>query len=305
LSDSSANATTVINWVTAGIVAESYYAVNGVTPVKGVDYFDGINGTSVKVQYSSDNTNWHDSPLAGDLYIRTGTKANGAADYTWATGIKFVPEKGVEYDDGDPGISSYIHIKYSNDGGSTFTANNGETVGDYIGTLTNSTVADSNTPSDYTWAKIKGEPGAPSTTPGPQGASARVAYAVTTTTPSSSPSSLTVAGDNLPTAGTWFPGVTWQTTSPASLTAGQSLYQVDGIYNPATGVNSTTWQGIPYLSALKVGSLSAITTNTGNLTVTDTIKVGTGASTTNGVLITTSGIEIYNNSVLRVKLGDI
>jgi hypothetical protein len=198
-----------------------------------------------------------------------------------------------------------LHIKYSNDNGSTFTANGGETVGDYIGTYTDSTAADSTSVSSYTWAKIKGEPGAVSTTPGPQGASARVAYAVTTTTPSSTPSSLTVAGDSLPTAGTWFPGVTWQTASPASLTAGQFLYQVDGLYNPAAGVNSTTWQGIPYLSALKVGSLSAITTNTGNLTVTDTIKVGTGASTTNGVLITTNGIEIYNNSVLRVKLGNI
>ena len=305
LSDSSVNLTTTINWVTASIVAESYYAVNGVTPVKGVDYFDGINGTSIKVQYSANNSSWHDTPLAGDLYIRTGTKANGAADYTYGAGVKFVPEKGVEYDDGDPGISSYLHIKYSNDNGSTFTANGGETVGDYIGTYTDSTAADSTSVSSYTWAKIKGEPGAVSTTPGPQGASARVAYAVTTTTPSSTPSSLTVAGDSLPTAGTWFPGVTWQTASPASLTAGQFLYQVDGLYNPAAGVNSTTWQGIPYLSALKVGSLSAITTNTGNLTVTDTIKVGTGASTTNGVLITTNGIEIYNNSVLRVKLGNI
>jgi hypothetical protein len=150
-----------------------------------------------------------------------------------------------------------------------------------------------------------GQPGTPSTTPGPSGASARVAYAVTTTTPSSSPSTVTVSGDNLPTTGSWFSGITWLTNPPASLDEGQFLYQVDGLYDPATAVNSTTWKGIPYLSALKVGNLAAITANTGQLIVTDTIKVGTGASQTNGVLITINGIEIYNAGVLRVKLGNI
>jgi len=150
-----------------------------------------------------------------------------------------------------------------------------------------------------------GTPGTPSTTPGPSGASARVAYAVTTTTPSSSPSTVTVSGDNLPTTGSWFSGITWQTNSPASLTEGQFLYQVDGLYDPATAVNSTTWRGIPYLSSLKVGNLQAISANTGQLTVTDTIKVGSTSNTTNGVLITINGIEIYNAGVLRVKLGNI
>jgi len=158
-----------------------------------------------------------------------------------------------------------------------------------------------------------GQPGTPSTTPGPSGASARVAYAVTTTTPNGNPSSLTVAGDNLPTTVggviPWFSGVTWLTNPPALLTEGQFLYQVDGLYDPATGVNSTTWKGIPYLSSLKVGNLAAITANTGQLTVTDTIKVGTTISQnpngtyTNGVVITTNGIEIWNDSVRRVKLG--
>jgi len=138
-------------------------------------------------------------------------------------------------------------------------------------------------------------------TNGSQGASARVAYAVTTTTPSSTPANLTVAGDTLPTTGTWFPGITWQSNSPASLTAGQFLYQVDGLYNPVT--NQTNWIGVPYLSNLKVGNLAAISINTGALTVTDTITVtGNG---TDGVLIKTDGIYIYNAGVLRVKLGSI
>ncbi len=136
---------------------------------------------------------------------------------------------------------------------------------------------------------------------GSTGVSARVAYAVTTGTPSSTPSQKVESGDTVPATGTWFPGVSWQTNSPASLTAGQYLYQVDGLYNPST--NQTTWIGIPYLSALKVGSLSAITANTGALTVTDTITVtGNG---TDGVLIKTDGISIFNGGVLRVKLGSI
>ena len=140
-------------------------------PVKGVDYFDGAPGTTVKVQYSSDNTNWVDTPAANTAYIRTGTKLAGAADstYVFATGVKFVPQKGVEYDDGDPGLSSYIHIKYSNDGGTTFTANSGEAVGDWLGSYVDTTVDDSTSVSSYTWVKIKGNPGADSTVPGPTG----------------------------------------------------------------------------------------------------------------------------------------
>ena len=62
---------------------------------------------------------------------------------------------------GDDGRTSHLHIKYSNDGGRTFTSNNGETVGDYIGQCTDfNEIAPSN-PSAYKWRKIKGEQGIP------------------------------------------------------------------------------------------------------------------------------------------------
>ena len=61
-----------------------------------------------------------------------------------------------------------MHIKYSNDGGKTFTANNGETVGTYIGTCTDYNSGDPTTVSSYTWAKIKGEQGIQGNT-GPTG----------------------------------------------------------------------------------------------------------------------------------------
>lgn len=76
--------------------------------------------------------------------------------------------------DGATGKTTYFHVKYSNDGGKTFTSNSGETVGDYIGTYTDFVEADSTSVSSYTWAKIKGaqgDRGAPGATGerGPQG----------------------------------------------------------------------------------------------------------------------------------------
>lgn len=73
------------------------------------------------------------------------------------------------------GQTSYLHIKYSNDGGRTFTANNGDTVGDYIGECTDFNERAPSTPSAYKWSKIKGEPGAPGSdgAPGKDGKNGR------------------------------------------------------------------------------------------------------------------------------------
>ena len=60
---------------------------------------------------------------------------------------------------GTDGKTSYLHIKYSNDGGQTFTSYNGETVGTYIGTYTDFNPSDSHDVGSYTWAKIKGDQG--------------------------------------------------------------------------------------------------------------------------------------------------
>lgn len=68
-------------------------------------------------------------------------------------------EQGIPGTNGNNGQTSYLHIKYSNDGGKTFTDNNGETVGTYIGQYVDFTKADSTNVSDYTWAEIKGEKG--------------------------------------------------------------------------------------------------------------------------------------------------
>lgn len=63
--------------------------------------------------------------------------------------------------DGTDGHTSHLHIKYSNDGGRTFTANNGEMVGDYIGQCTDFNELAPNNPSAYKWSKTKGKDGEP------------------------------------------------------------------------------------------------------------------------------------------------
>ena len=57
------------------------------------------------------------------------------------------------------GKTTYFHVKYSNDGGKTFTSNSGETVGAYIGTCTDYNAADPTSVGSYIWAKIKGDDG--------------------------------------------------------------------------------------------------------------------------------------------------
>lgn len=67
--------------------------------------------------------------------------------------------QGIPGKNGANGQTSYLHIKYSNDGGKTFTANTGETPGDYIGQYVDFVQADSTDPKRYSWSKTKGETG--------------------------------------------------------------------------------------------------------------------------------------------------
>ena len=88
--------------------------------------------------------------------------SNDPTKYTWSRfegsqGDK--GEQGIPGTNGDTGQTSYLHIKYSNDGGVTFTANNGETVGTYIGQYVDFTEVDSTSVSSYKWSKIKGNDG--------------------------------------------------------------------------------------------------------------------------------------------------
>lgn len=142
--------------------------------IQGKPGTDGKNGTSsyLHIKYStvanpSSSSQMTDTP---SKYIGVYTDSNPASStspssYKWS---KLVGDQGIPGTPGTNGKTSYLHIKYSNDGGKTFTATNGETVGTYIGTCTDYNSGDPTTVSSYTWAKIKGEQGIQGK-PGPTG----------------------------------------------------------------------------------------------------------------------------------------
>jgi hypothetical protein len=76
-----------------------------------------------------------------------------------------------------------------------------------------------------------------------------------------------------------------------TLVAGEYMYQSDGVYSPTTG--NTVWN-VPYLSNLKVGSLSAISANTGSLTNTGTFTSGSSPALSGNSMVGTGGV-IYAN----------
>lgn len=135
---------------------------------------NGTNGTNGKTSYFHIKYSSVENPTSAnqmsetpDTFIGTYTDftANDSTDpkkYTWH---RFQGLQGPKGDRGIPGVgtdgkTSYLHIKYSNDGGKTFTSNNGETVGTYIGTCTDFNQNDPTAVGSYTWAKIKGDTGA-------------------------------------------------------------------------------------------------------------------------------------------------
>ncbi|WP_304976237.1 N-acetylmuramoyl-L-alanine amidase [uncultured Muribaculum sp.] len=111
----------------------------------------GADGTSITIKGSTDSVSklpmtgntQGDAYIIGDnLYIWYGTNWQNVGQ------IK-----------GEDGQTTYLHIKYSNDGGLSFTANNGEDPGSYIGQYTDFQEYDSSNPADYTWSLIRGGAG--------------------------------------------------------------------------------------------------------------------------------------------------
>lgn len=110
---------------------------------------------------------------------------------------------------------------------------------------------------------------------GNDGSSSRICFSRIAGNPSPISGNITVSGDNRPSSTqsntTWGLNVSWFASDP-NPSSTDSLYQADGVYNPVT--NQTVWS-TPYISSLKVGTLSAITVNTGALTVQDALTINT------------------------------
>jgi len=112
----------------------------------------------------------------------------------------------------------------------------------------------------------------------------------------STPATIATGGaSSFPPNDSWGTGTVWQATPPA-LAASELLYQSDGVYEVATG--NTVWN-VPYLSSMKVGSLSAITTETGALTI------GAGGHIKSGqtAFDTGTGFWIEGGATPKMSLG--
>lgn len=133
------------------------------------------------------------------------------------------------------------------------------------------------------------------------GNSIRIAYTKTNlTTLSSTPLTISTAGNaTYPSNDSWGTGTVWGATPPV-LTAGQSLYQSNGIYNAIT--NQTIWD-VPYLSNLKVGALSAISADLGTITAGSitgaTLRIGT-APAVSGSSMSGIGLQINTNGTFAM-----
>ena len=132
---------------------------------------------------------------------------------------------------------------------------------------------------------------------GGNGLSSRLTFARIAGNPSPVSATVTTTGStSFPPSGSWGLTTTWGGVDP-NPTSTDSLYQADGIYDPATNITSWT---TPYISSLKVGQLSAITVNTGTLTV-DTggyLKGGqTAYNTGNGFFLG------YSSATYKFSIG--
>lgn len=191
--------------------------IQGEKGEQGIPGKDGKNGSTTyfHIKYAAvSNPTASQMTEVPNTYIGTYvdfTAADSAdpAKYTWSRFQGIQGEKGTQGIPGTNGVNgrtSYLHIKYSNDGGKTFTGNSGEDIGAYIGTCVDYAKDDPTSVGTYKWAKIKGEAGAK----GDKGdtgkgvKSTSVAYQVST-------------------SGTTVPTGTWSGSVP-SASAGQYLW---------------------------------------------------------------------------------
>lgn len=189
--------------------------LQGIQGPKGADGKDGkttyfhIKYSAVSNPTSASQMTETPSKYIGTYVDFTQTDSDDPKKYSWQQleGSQGPQGKqGISGINGADGKTSYLHIKYSNDGGKTFTGNSGEDIGSYIGTCVDYAKDDPTSVGAYKWAKIKGETGAK----GDKGdtgkgvKSTSVAYQVST-------------------SGTTVPTGTWSGSVP-SASAGQYLW---------------------------------------------------------------------------------
>lgn len=126
----------------------------------GEDGKNGEPGTGINILGSYDseeqlNEAWHAGTLPGNNPPQIGDSYIVNGDIYVFDGDEFLNCGRLK---GEPGESTYLHIKYSDDG-ITFTKGNGETIGKYIGIRVDYVEQDSDIFSDYTWSRFRGNDG--------------------------------------------------------------------------------------------------------------------------------------------------
>lgn len=142
--------------------------LQGIQGPKGADGKDGkttyfhIKYSAVSNPTSASQMTETPSKYIGTYVDFTQTDSDDPKKYSWQQleGSQGPQGKqGISGTNGADGKTSYLHIKYSNDGGKTFTSKNGETMGAYIGTCVDFEVNDPTTVESYSWARIRGDQG--------------------------------------------------------------------------------------------------------------------------------------------------
>lgn len=188
--------------------------IQGPQGERGIAGKDGQNGatTYFHIKYSavSNPTSASQMTETPSKYIGTyvdftQTDSDDPKKYSWQQleGSQGPQGKqGISGTNGADGKTSYLHIKYSNDGGKTFTGNSSEDIGAYIGTCVDYAKDDPTSVGMYKWAKIKGEAGAKGDK-GDTGASGKGVKSTAVTYQASS-------------SGTTIPTGVWSATPPAT-----------------------------------------------------------------------------------------
>lgn len=210
------------------------------------------------------------STYIGTYVDFTAADSTDPTKYTWSRfkGMQGeTGEQGIPGVNGEDGRTSYLHIKYSDNGGMSFTDNNGETPGAWMGQYHDFAETDSSNPADYTWSLIRGNAGEGGAD-AEAGAYYEYRYAKngSKTTP---------------------PSLSQTTPEPP----GWSTVQ------PSIGTLEYLWMTVAQKSNLSDRTIFWLPTTDG--TVTD--KAGSYNGTlSDGASVSTSGVDLSNNGQLRI-----
>ena len=140
--------------------------LEGTDGTNGLPGKNGEDGTSSYVHFAYSTSadgkdNFSTTSFNGALYIgvltnSTQKDSDKYTDYTWS---RMRGEDGRDGAQGIPGVSSYVHIKYSAIANPTLPSQISDTPNEYIGICTDNNEDDPADPGPYTWSKFEGRDG--------------------------------------------------------------------------------------------------------------------------------------------------